>query len=313
MKDIKNVLICGLGAIGSIYANILQEQVNLKILVDEKRFERYRNNPLIFNGKELHFDYILPSYPNFKADLIIIATKYDGLLDAIKNIENFICNDTIVMSLLNGVTSEEFIAQKYGYDKILYSYFIGHSSVRNGRSITHDGTNTIVFGSPNPNKNLIRVKEFFDKTSIHYEIPEDIIYSIWLKYMLNVSCNQISAIKKYTFGDILNNKKCMELVINVMKEVQTLAKAEGVKNTENMLNDASKALNTMNPDGKTSMLQDILAGRKTEVEIFAGTVVELGKKHKIPTPLNDYLKIYIELLEWKKPIPYNVSKVFDLI
>ena len=62
MRDIKNVLICGLGAIGSIYADKIQKfnPDSLRVLVDEERFERYSSNPIIFNGNELHFNYILP-------------------------------------------------------------------------------------------------------------------------------------------------------------------------------------------------------------------------------------------------------------
>ena len=116
MKEIKNVLVCGIGAVGSIYANKINEYNSeyLRVLVDESRLEKYKKNPKIFNGKPLIFNYILPSDETFKADLIIIATKFDGLKDTIKNIENFVKDDTIILSLLNGVTSEDMIAQKYG-------------------------------------------------------------------------------------------------------------------------------------------------------------------------------------------------------
>ena len=294
MREINNVLICGLGAIGTIYAKIIKQYANLKILVDKDRLEKYIHNPIIFNGESQNFNYILPSAKDFKADLIIIATKYDGFFDAVSNIKNFVSDNTIILSLLNGVTSEKYLAEKYGEDKVLYSYFIGHSSVRNGRNIKHDGVNKIVFGSPVPNKNVERVKEFFDNAEINYEIPEDIIYSMWLKFILNVSCNQISAVKGYTFGDIFNSEDCMDFVIDVMNEVIEVAKAERVDNTECMLEDALKALNTMDPSGKTSMLQDVEAGRKTEVDMFAGVVIELGKKHGIKTPHNEALKIAIE-------------------
>ena len=53
----------------------------------------------------------------------------------------------------------------------------------------------------------------------------------------------------------------------------------------------------MCPEGKTSMLQDIEAGRKTEVEMFAGAVIEMGKKYNIPTPYNKMLKEMIEIIE----------------
>ena len=90
MNEINNVLICGLGAIGTIYAEIIKRSANLKVLVDENRLEKYKNNPIIFNGQSMEFDYILPTCKDFKADLVIIATKYDGFFDAVKNIKNFV-------------------------------------------------------------------------------------------------------------------------------------------------------------------------------------------------------------------------------
>ena len=83
-----------------------------------------------------------------------------------------------------------------------------------------------------------KVKRFFDKTKINYEIADDIIYSMWLKFMLNVASNQISSVLKMTFGQMQSNEKCMTFIIEVMKEVEKIAKAEGVKNTEKMVEDA---------------------------------------------------------------------------
>ena len=300
MRDIKNVLICGLGAIGSIYADKIQKfnPDSLRVLVDEERFERYSSNPINFNGNELHFNYILPNDNGFKADLVIIATKYDGLSDVIKNMKNFIQHDTVILALLNGVTSEKIIAETYGREKLLYSYFIGHSAVRTGRNVIHDDVNTIVYGSENTAdiENVQRVKKYFDSVGINYKIPEDIMHSLWLKYMLNVSANQSTAILKLTFGEMLANEKCMDFAINIMKEVQKIAKAEGVKNTDIMIDETIAHLHTMIPDGKTSMLQDVEAGRKTEVDMFAGTVIELGLKHNIQTPYNQIIKEILDAI-----------------
>lgn len=300
MKEIKKVILCGLGAIGTIYADKLEkyDAKNLKVLVDESRYERYSKNPVIFNGRALNFEYVLPSEENFKADLIILATKFAGLKDAIKNIKNFVKEDTVILSLLNGVTSEDIIADVYGKDKMLYSYFIGHSSVRCGNSVTHDDVNTIVFGAENNlGENVVAVKNFFDKVGINYKIPDDIKRSMWLKFMLNVSANQPTAILRMTFGDMFENTHFMKFAESIMREVQSVAKAEGVQNTETMVDEALKHLMTMTPEGKTSMLQDVEAGRKTEVDMFAGTVIELGKKHGIPTPYNKIMKEMIGIIE----------------
>ena len=292
MNGIKNVLICGIGAVGSIYAQKIQKfsPKDLKILVDEERFTRYSKNPMVFNGKDLVLDYVLPENKDFKADLIIIATKYDGLSDAVKNIKNFVKSDTIILSLLNGVTSESIIAKEYGQDKWLLSYFIGHSAMREGRFITHDGAGKIVFGSKNVDKSReLRVKEFFDRVGIDYEIPDDMEHALWLKFMMNVSTNQPSAILRMTFGEMNANEKFLEFSKKLMREVQAVAKAEGVKNTDIMIDEALEAVSEMIPEGKTSMLQDVLAGRKTEVEMFAGAMIEFGKKHNIPVPYNRFM------------------------
>ena len=316
MKDIKNVLICGVGAVGSIYADKIQnfDSDSLRVLVDEQRLKRYLDNPIVFNGKELNFNYVLPDENNYKADLIIIATKFYGLEDAINNIKNFITDDTVILSLLNGVTSEEIIAKAYGRDKLLYSYFIGHSAIRTGNSVVHDDVNTIVYGSENEadNENVLRVKKYFDKAGINYKIPEDIKHSLWLKFMLNVCANQPTAILRMTFGEMLENSCFMDFAIEVMKEVQAIAKAEGVKNSEAMIDETVAHLHTMIPEGKTSMLQDVEAGRKTEVDMFAGTVIQLGIKHGIPTPYNKVLKEMVEIIHKSQDLK-QASKVLAAI
>ena len=303
MRDIKNVLICGIGAVGSIYANQINEYNNncLKVLVDKNRLENYTKTPKIFNGKPLKFNYILPDNNDYKADLIIIATKFDALSDVIKNIKNFVKEDTIIMSLLNGVTSEEIIAQEYGWKHTLLSYFIGHSAMRSGNNITYDGIGKIVFGikenAGTNTEDLQTVKNFFDKAGIVYEIPQDMHRALWLKYMLNVSSNQPSAILKMTFGQMQSNTKFLEFLKKIMKEVQNIAKAEGVNNTDTMIDEALTSFHKMIPNGKTSMLQDIEAGRKTEVEMFAGTMIMLGEKYNIPTPYNQVLKDLVGIIE----------------
>ena len=302
MKSIEKVLICGIGAIGSIYANKINnyDSAGLRVLVDRARYEKYLKNPKIFNGKELKLNYVLPKNTDYKADLIIIATKYDGLFDAVSNIKNFIKEDTIILSLLNGVTSEEIIASKYGWEHVLLSYFIGHSAMREGNNIVFDGIGDIVFGgrfnNDNDKKNIILVKDYFDKVGISYEIPEDMYRALWLKYMLNVGSNQPSAILGMTFGQMQGNKTFRNLFINIMKEVQAVAKASGVNNTETMIDEALCAFDKMIPEGKTSMLQDVEAKRMTEVEMFGGDMVKFGEKYNIPTPYNQVLKEMIEVI-----------------
>jgi 2-dehydropantoate 2-reductase len=294
---IKKVLLCGLGAVGLTYANKLKDVCELKILADCARVDKYKKNPLELNGKKITLKYITPD-KTWTPDLIMITTKSNGLDSAIEYIKNYVNDKTIIISLINGVTSESRIAEVYGWNKVLHSYFIGHSAVREENKVSQDGVGKIIFGSPHK-ENAYKVKqlaEFFKTSGIDYEIPEDIIYSLWLKFTLNVFSNQVSAITNMTFGE-LKNGSVVDFAKGIIAEVAEIAEAEGVKGIENFETDTLNALSKMTDSGKTSMLQDVLAKRKTEVDIFAGEIIRLGELHGIQTPYNQVMHDMIKNLE----------------
>ena len=287
----KKILICGLGAVGLTYAVKFKSSSELKILVDEERYKRYTQNKPVFNGVEQMFDYILPNEKSFQPDLIIIAVKAQGLESAIENIKNFVHKDIIIISLLNGISSEEKIQEIYPDAKVLKSYFIGHSAVRNGNSVTQDGVGEIVVEKSS------KLKEIFDEFKINYKMPDDIVYSMWLKYTMNLFSNQVSAILNMNFGELKRNSAFIDFAQKIIAEVRLVAEKKGVQNLENLEKDALDFLQKMCDEGKTSMLQDVLAGRKTEVDIFAGEIIRLGKLYEIPTPCNQVLYDLIKIVE----------------
>lgn len=286
----RKILICGLGAVGLTYAVKFKNGSELKILVDEERYERYMQNKPVFNGVMQKFDYILPN-ETFQPDLIVIATKSQGLESAIENIKNFVYKDVIIISLLNGISSEEKIQETYSDAKVLKSYFIGHSAVRNGNSVTQDGVGEIVVEKSS------MLQEIFDEFKINYRMPDDIVYSMWLKYTMNLFSNQVSAILNMSFGELKRNNAFIDFAQKIIAEVRLIAEKKGVKNLENLEKDSLGFLQKMCDEGKTSMLQDVLAGRKTEVDIFAGEIIRLGKLYEIPTPCNQVLYDLIKIVE----------------
>ena len=307
MNKVKNVIICGLGAIGTIYAARIADagNINLKILLDEERIEKYKTNPTVFNNKEYSFDYITGDYCGFNADLIIIATKNSGLMEAVDAVKNFVNENTVFISLLNGISSEDVIASVYGFDKVLYSYYIGHTSTRQGRSIVHDGVYKTVFGEKDNqqlSKKVLKVKEFFDSTGIPYEIPVDMDYSRWWKFLVNVGYNQASAVLNASYGVFQNSERANNLAINLMQEAANLAKAMGVKNTHQLIAQVLDVIKTMLPETRTSMLQDIDAKRQTEVGIFAGYIVESAKKYSISVPYNKVVLDIISAIDEKNAL-----------
>jgi 2-dehydropantoate 2-reductase len=141
------------------------------------------------------------------------------------------------------------------------------------------------------------VQSAFERAGIASEIPADMMRMLWWKFMVNVGVNQASAVMRAPYGVFQSSPEAQALTESLMREVIVLAQCIGVNLGEQDLDGWYAVLKTLSPEGKTSMLQDIEAGRKTEVEVFAGKVVELGKANGVPTPVNQTVLNIIHVLE----------------
>lgn len=302
MKAIEKVYISGLGAVGSSYASRIQEMNpdGLKVIVDSTRIDRYTKDGYYVNGKLYPFNYILPEAAYETADLIIIAVKQHHLEQAIKDIQKFVGPNTIILSLLNGIISEELLIKEFGEEKVLYSFCVGTDAVRQGTNTVYSNIGKIVFGekiNDEYSPKVEAVKELLGKANIPFDIPKDMLRELWWKFMVNVGINQISAVLKAPYGVFQKVKEAETLMITAASEVVTLSQKAGINLLDDDINVFIKVLSKLSPEGKTSMLQDVEAKRKTEVDIFAGTVIELGKKYGVATPVNDMLYKMIKTLE----------------
>ena len=109
---------------------------------------------------------------------------------------------------------------------------------------------------------------------------------MWKKFVLNVGVNQTQAVFKADYGTMQKTPELLSYARKLMQEAVQIAEAENVSNTENMVEDAMKVILEMPGNVKTSMLQDVLAGRETEVDAFAGTICQKAARYQIPAPFN---------------------------
>ncbi|MBC2580477.1 ketopantoate reductase family protein [Clostridium sp. DJ247] len=302
MKNIKNISIVGLGAIGCAYASKLydMDSKSIKVIAGGERAKRYKEKGFLINGKQYDFTYAHPEEKCEPADLIIVAVKSNQLSEAIKDMKKHVGPNTIIMSLLNGITSEESIGKEFGMNKILYALCIAIDANRNGNNIRFSSYGNITFGEKvniEYSEKVKAVKELFDRANIPYNIPENMIRSLWWKFMINVGINQCSAVLRGRYGVFQSRDEAKNLMESAMWEVVRLSEKVGVDLNGKDIEQWYKVLNTMNPNSRTSMLEDIECGRKTEVDIFAGTVCELGKKYGVDTPVNNALFNIIKVIE----------------
>jgi 2-dehydropantoate 2-reductase len=302
MPKIQKVAILGAGAMGAYFATQFFDTPGFStgFIATGQRLETLKRDGIVVNGKTYRIPVIHPDEADFPMDLILVALKHHQLKEAVQNLGKLVGDSTTFLSVMNGLESEETIGAIYGMDKILYAISLGIDAVRVGNQITYTKAGIHQFGEAknfSVSPKVRRVQEAFDRAGIRYEIPEDMIRRLWWKFMVNVGINQASAVMRAPYGVFQSNPDAQGLMEALMQEVLTLAKPFNVNLTDQDLKDWYPVLNRLSPLGKTSMLQDIEAKRKTEVEIFGGKVIELGKVYGIPTPVNQTVFQIIRILE----------------
>ncbi|MGA3173629.1 MAG: ketopantoate reductase family protein [Syntrophorhabdales bacterium] len=298
--EITSITIVGAGAVGGAVAAMLAEAgEQVFLLAAGERRRRLERGGLVVNGREYSMPVVDAEGAGMAADLVVVAVKQHHLAGAISQMGCSVGPESIIISLMNGVESEEQIGKAFGDDLVLPATIVGIDALREGRVITYSKKGKIFFGELTGQKTrrVGRVGALFDRAGIAYEIPSDIRRTIWWKFMINVGVNQASAALRAPYGVFQTPGEARLLMESAMAEVIAVASRLGIPLGEADLADWYAVLKGMSPEGKTSMLQDVEAGRKTEVEMFAGKVIELGRRLGVPTPVNEKLFDLIRKIE----------------
>lgn len=294
--SIKKVSIIGMGALGVLFGGILTKKLgkqNVDFVVNKDRKARFFKYGLTSNGEACDFYLVDEDEKGRPADLLIFAVKGVDLESAIDSARNKVSDNTIILSLLNGVTSEEIIGEAFGFDKLVYCIAQGMDAVKIGNQLTYTNIGQLCIGimdeDPKMREKLEKVANLFDRTAIPYKVEADIRHRLWSKFMLNVGVNQIVMIYEGNYGTVQRQGEARQLMIEAMEEARILANLEGINVSKNDLDQYVNLIDTLDPEGMPSMRQDGLLGRKTELDLLAGTVLKLAKKHKVKVPVNQMI------------------------
>ena len=300
--NIERIAIVGMGALGVLYGNYLTEHLGrdrVGFVVNAERRERYGRMEISANGHRCDFRLIDANETGNPADLVIFAVKATALDQAMEDAAGQIGPNTVLLSVLNGITSERLLEQRFGGKNVVYCVAQGMDAVKLGGALTYTVMGQLCIGVPSEEKlpALDAVCALFDRIGMPYSREEDILHRLWGKFMLNVGVNQVVMVFEGTYGTIQAPGRPREMMIAAMREVLELSKYEGVKLTEDDLNFYVELMNTMSPQGMPSMRQDGLAHRRSEVELFSGTVCRLAKKHGLSVPVNEWLYARVREME----------------
>lgn len=293
MKEIKSVAIVGMGALGILFGNCIQKTIgqdNLCFVMDEERVKKAQGKNVSCNGEICDFRRISDKTAE-PVDLVIVAVKYTGLSSCIEVMKNLVGEDTIIISVLNGINSEEILGKAYGMEKIVYTVAQGMDAMKFGDELKYTKMGELHIGETKScdKERLERLVRFFDAVQMPYVLEEDILYRMWGKFMLNVGLNQTCMVYGANYSKVLSKGEENRTMVAAMREVIALGNAEGVGLSEKDLNFYMQVVATLSPTGTPSMGQDRINKKASEVDMFAGVVMELAKKHGLYVPTNEFL------------------------
>lgn len=310
MKPIENVAIVGFGSLGAMYAGCFGAAMGPErvfVVADTARTERYRAEAATFNGEPIRVTYLTYEEAAERAavqpfDVVLYAVKYGALPEAIEQSSPLVSLDTAVISVLNGITSEEVLAERFGWDRVLLCIAQQMDSRKVGAVVTAGCVGVMALGVRDPEDaaqraNLARVTEWLAAIEQPFITPADIQHQLWGKLICNVGVNQACAVYDCCFNGIHVPGEAREAMIAAMGEVAAVGRACGIALTDEDVAYWLDIIDHLNPAGMPSLRQDVLARRPTEVELFAGTINRLGAAHGIPTPQNEGFYTAIKEIE----------------
>jgi 2-dehydropantoate 2-reductase len=306
MKQIESVLIAGAGAIGLSTAGTLfdYDKNSVAILASGERLKRYRADGLFINNVRCDFAFADPNRTVKKFDLVLFATKYHHLKQAIADVTPFVGPETILISLLNGISSENILGEAFNRELPL-AMIIATDAQHTGQRTDYTTKGIIHFGdaAERGTERDERIRNLFSRAGVAFVFHKTgMKRMLWYKFMLNVGLNQTTALLRLPYGPLKQGQpgtipEARALMFAAMRETIAVANTEGVDLNDGDMETVETAYSRLSDSGCTSMCQDVLAGRKTEVELFALTVMELGRKHGIPTPVNETLYYALRAIE----------------
>ena len=298
--DIKTVGIIGFGALGVQFAYRLERGgAEVLVIADEARAERYRRDGVLCNG-ETYIPHVCTPAQAKPVDLLIFATKADGLCGAMETAAGFVGKHTLMISVLNGVTSEEEIAARFGADNVLYATAQGTDAVKEGRVLVYQSGASITLGERAEGEVSPRAKEiaqFLTEHGVSALAVGDMLRRQWGKLMFNVGLNQACMVFECDYAGIQREGEARVVMQSAMREAQKIAALEGHVITEEEFAAWVRMADGFAPDGKPSMRQDGEVKRRSEVELFSGAMIRLARKHGAAVPVNEWLYARVQEME----------------
>ena len=288
--------IIGAGGVGGFFGGKLAKSgEDVWFLARGSHLDAMRANGLSINSTE--GNWIVPAGKMTDtpeeigiADVIFFCVKSYDSESAARLLAPMLSDNTIIISLQNGVDNEERIQENISRGIVFGGVSYIYATITTPGVITHAvGPTRIVFGEMNTHNDAITSKAkqilgALTNAGINAALPEDIQSELWKKFVFIAAVGGITALTRLPLGDILAVNESREMLGDAMRETDAIARAKGVRLPDGFVDQIFEALKKYDNNSRSSLYHDLVHGKRLEVEALSGAVVKYGSELGIPTP-----------------------------
>ncbi len=308
-----NIMVFGLGALGTVYSCLLKEQghqvsgLDRKDVLDAIKAKGVRINGIWGEHSE-KLDELLTEVDELAGknfDLLILTVKSYETEEVVRQIAQVISPDTYVLLAQNGFGNYEAAAKYIAEDRLILGRVIfGAETMEMGMSKVTVIADDVIIGSP---ANTVGVEfldvyaRIFNQAGIPTRTSTEVMKYVWGKIIYNSALNPLGAILEVPYGELAANENTRALMDGIIQEIFAVLSAHGQETPWSDYQAYQEAFyKQMIPttaQHHSSMLQDITRGRKTEIDALNGAVVKLGKRYGVSTPINEVIMSLVRAKE----------------
>ncbi|RLF39365.1 MAG: 2-dehydropantoate 2-reductase [Thermoplasmata archaeon] len=297
MFCIMRFIVFGAGALGSLFGGLLSRHHDVLLVGRKEHLSAVAKRGLTIEGITSGVFRPDTEWDGSSYDMVLLTTKaYDTERAAREILATF--GKMPVLSLQNGIGNEEVLADVFGREQVMGGVTShGATFVENGR-IYHAGTGETLIGMLDgriPDM-LKKTADAFNRCGIPTTITSHIQREIWKKTMVNAAINGLTSILRCRNGFLLENEHASHLLERVCSECSAIARAAHMDIGED-ITEKTREVARNTAENISSMLQDILKGKKTEVDEIHGAFAAVARVHGISAPINEFLAHAIRAME----------------
>lgn len=306
-----NILIMGAGALGSVFGGYLSKDHKVTLVARAPHVDAVNGSGLKVTG--IWGEHIFEDVKGVvslqdvgdKQDIIFITTKSYDTRAALEAVKLILAHDGRVITMQNGIGNEDVAAEVVGADRAMGGMAIfGAAFVEPGHvEVTVYASECLVGEIGQETGKAEEIAALITKAGIPTLPSDDIIRDKWMKALFNIALNPLSAILKVPYGFLGEHSETRDMMYILLEEAFEVAGAEGIALKHNVDSYFEFFLKNQVPPTaghRSSMLQDMERGKRTEIDYLNGVIVDLGEEHDIDTPYNRMIVGIIKALEKKK-------------